>query len=111
MANLTVGVAAPISVVSGVEQDFTIPVVTPGKYVLEVTGVETLVGLYNQGGVGQLIVCGSSSKGIHVVANVGNWTIKVFPRTTGSVTINLRPWNKYGLDYLWSILGWYRSTC
>lgn len=107
MGTATVGVQFVVNTVAGGEQDFTIPIVSPGVYVLEITGVQTKVGLYNPGGVSQLEVCGTSSKGRHQVANVGNWTIKVFTQTPGSVTINLRPWSV--LDNWWTLLGWYKS--
>lgn len=95
----------------GARVDYPITVATPGRYVLEVDGATTLVGLRAHNGVGLLMVCGSAVKGTHANTPAGNLFIEVDGKAGGSVTINLRKWTFS--DYSWSNFFFtrHKNTC
>lgn len=96
---------------NGARVDYPIAVAKSGRYVLEVDGASTLVGLRAHNGVGLLRVCGSAVKGTHANTPTGQLIIEVDGKEGGQVTINLRPW--VFSDYAWSNFLWtrYKSTC
>jgi hypothetical protein len=107
----TAGTPFTVDTVPGTRTDYPIRVAKGGRYVLEVDGASTLVGLRDHKLVGLLRVCGSGVKGTHANTPAGNLFIEVDGKEGGQVTINLRPW--VFSDYLWSnfIYTRYKSTC
>ena len=106
------GTPFTVDTVPGQRVDYSITVTKPGRYVLEVDGASTLVGLRDdRKGQKLLRVCGSGVKGTHANTPAGQLVIEVDGREGGPCTINLRP---YGMgDWWWS--NWfytrYTSTC